>query len=68
MSFAENPYKHMDVMVDEQNHVTLRCDGCGAEALGVYTLDTPVRELRRRMDSHINGSHRLAPSDFEGWG
>jgi hypothetical protein len=66
MSFTHNPYRHMDIVTDEELVVFLRCDSCGAELYHRYTLDTPVRELRRRMDEHIRRDHNRAPSDFEG--
>jgi hypothetical protein len=68
MSFTWNPYRHMDVVVDQDGTVSLRCDGCGAELVNPnLSLSVPIRVARDLMNEHIQRGHQRTRADFEGW-
>jgi hypothetical protein len=68
MSFSENPYKHMDIMVDGVN-VAIHCSSCGSERIGdgVLSLNSTIGQARRTFDNHVLVGHRRTRDDFAGW-
>lgn len=76
MSFSEDPFRVMTVVVSPDGRLYVHCDSCGGDSGRTFsrypkptdfTLDTPVRKLREWMDWHARDSHALTPDDTRGW-
>lgn len=69
MGFDYNPYRHIEVIRDENlpNIWYGYCSNCGNEQLGPFTSEDTIDTVNRVWRRHIIESHKRAEQSFAGW-
>lgn len=67
MGFDYDPYKHIELVQDDNGFWGWYCHNCGAESKDYLAQDVPLYVLISQWIMHIKISHRREPEDFEGW-
>lgn len=68
MSFSHNPYKHLEIILNEENgRWYWTCHSCGADAKTDWEAGSPLDVFIDDFFHHIEKSHGRTSEDFEGW-
>lgn len=79
MSFNYNPYKHMELVVDDETEELIEkdyvvgtgwkwhCHGCGADSKQSWSSLEDMLTVIKDYFAHILKSHARKPEDFDSW-
>jgi hypothetical protein len=66
MSFDYNPYKHIDIVQDDDGEWGIYCSSCGMEKY-MFDENATIADLISVQGLHLLNSHKRSPESFASW-
>lgn len=65
MSWSNNPYKNLQLHVEDPEHITLLCESCGWESQVFFNADDHLKVILIIWRDHLTRSHELSVEQTE---